>query len=1114
MARSGAAGLGRLLQAMEQNKGRSTVRDRIEEWAVVETKVPVGLANQVNESLFTIGNGYIGIRACFEEGYTGPNKEGDVFPSFVGTFLNGFYEEHNIRYPESGHGWAHTEQIMLNVTDAKAMFLDIDGDRFSLYSGKVTDYERRLDFKQGHLRRTFVWESPKGKKVRVTITRLACLTHANPGRKNTYATEFAVEPISSGIGSIVFTSEIDGEVKNVPQGKDPRIGSPFDHQVLCTQSVGAESEEFCYVKQQTERSKLDLVCAAQHTMKSQSKWSSEIRRVGDQKVSAVYTVKNPVAGQKCVLTKYVVYVTTQRAQREADRLSEQQLVPAARKILASAASVGFAGLQREQDLFLANYWGGADIEIVGAPDLQQAMRFNAFHLLQSMGRDGVTNIPASGLSGERYSGHYFWDTEIYIAPFFLYSAPEVARQAVRFRISLLDAARARAREMGTGKHMPDRGTGAWRADKPLGALYPWRTIAGVECSTYFPAGSAQVHINADIAFCLKQYMEATNDMELLKDGGAEMLIETARFWLQYGDFTDGGLHFKIHCVTGPDEYTCCINNNYYTNVMAQDHLQYAYDTAYMLRHEHPDFYAQLCDKIGLKESEIEEMKRAAEAMYLPFNKDAGVHPQDDSFLGKPKWDFENNLPGGLLTNYHYMIVYSHQVIKQADLVLAMLLQGSKFTEQEKKRNFDFYEPLCTHDSSLSACVHGTVASEIGYYNKAYNYFRCTVRTDIDDLQGKSYCGIHTANMGGAWMCVVRGFGGMRVFDNLLHLNPYLPAEWTSYSFRVAFRGATLHVQVKGNQVVYTCAKGKSINFIHAQTHRVHLRRGKSISLLQHGKFAELSSLNFDSVVFDVDALLPGVQDAHFRSWRTAIDEFLDHAEKAGEKRKRTDRARFTACQYLQSVKNHVKGRPGGRYSGLAEFLRGQGHDIPYGQSHDEPTARTLCGIGNRKQQVFNEITHASPPKPSQAALCLLRDLRDQGIKVGLVSFSKSATHVITNSGVERFLDGVVTGTDMVQLGLRGKPYVDTYIQCTERMFTDPKRCVIFIDDPVGFAPQGMSLFRYAASVPSFAQAPSLSCASFSFEEVAEQHKMWGMRQTLRSFEGLDVDVVDAWFDES
>eukprot|EP01063_Lacrimia_lanifica_P015039 TRINITY_DN216_c0_g1_i1.p1 TRINITY_DN216_c0_g1~~TRINITY_DN216_c0_g1_i1.p1 ORF type:complete len:1138 (+),score=445.71 TRINITY_DN216_c0_g1_i1:44-3457(+) len=1056
-------------------------------WHVCENQLPEGKDNHVNEALFSLSNGFIGIRGTFEEGYHGPNDAHGNAPSEQGMFVNGFYEEHIIKYPEVGFGQAQRESVMLNVINSKIMFIYVDGQLFNMWSkeGELELYYRELDLKNGLLHRDVVWTSPQGKKIRVETTRLVPLTET---RKNVFVQHVTVTPLSDNIDEIRIFSDMDGHVTNKPQSKDPRVGAGFSGQVLNVEERSVDDPEFCYIKSKTQVSDLSMLCGMRHEAECDGEPVVPTTMLeGDQMIRQMFTFR--VAGQrgkKVHLTKYVTYATTQDRKTEADAL-----VPLGRRFISEAASAGLGQLKQEQTAFLERFWEVANIDILGDDLLQQGLRFNTFHLVQAVGRDGMTNIGAKGLSGEGYSGHYFWDTEIYILPFLLYTAPDIARQLVKFRISLLDKARQRALQLG---------------GITKGALYPWRTIHGDECSAYFPAGTAQLHINADIAWAFKQYMEATDDMELLLDGGAEMLLEMARFWLEYGCFSTTNGHFQINCVTGPDEYTCLVNNNYYTNIMVQDALHYVCDIAYLLKHERPHEWKRLTDKINLEDAELETMHRAAEKMYLPYDKILGVHPQDDSFLQKLEWDFENTPHNKypLLLHYHYLIIYKFKVIKQADLVLALLLQGAKFTDKEKKLNFDYYEPLTTHDSSLSTAVYSVIAAEIGYYQKAYNYFKCTARMDLDNIHHNSHNGIHTACMAGTWMCVVRGFAGFRVIKNVIHLNPYLPQEWKGYNCRIAFRGAVLEVRVSSRTAQYTCIKGKRVNFVHAETQRVYLREGQSKTLLLKDKFEDLTALNFDSIVIDIDVAIPAIQAGHFSSWKQVIDELkaarrddIAAAGKLGAKE-------FTMKDYHSFIMNQIS--TDHRYSGVQLYIREVfGLDIPCGSSHDAPGLDSLWALGNKKTELLKQMIQENPPTAPEGIIRLVKELKREGIKIGLVSYSRSAETLIENSGLKRYVEAYVTGMDMGTLGLRGKPYMDMYLKITEMLFTDPSRCLLMINDPVGFAKEELSRFKLAMAVPygHLAMEPDLDLVA-----LEKTYLEAGVHLMMRSVDGVDIDSLD------
>ena len=422
------------------------------------------------------------------------------------------------------------------------------------------------------------------------------------------------------------------------------------------------------------------------------------------------------------------------------------------------------------------------------------MRYNLYQLLQAASPDEFGNIPAKGLSGEGYEGHYFWDTEIYMAPFFIYSNPAMARQLLAFRHATLSQARARGKEMGQRK----------------GVAYPWRTIAGRECSAYYPSGSAQYHINADIAYAYLSYYEATGDFAFMEECGAEVLFETARTWLDIGHFLDGS--FRIEGVTGPDEYTCLVDNNYYTNAMAAHNLAGAARLYRELGERSPDRLAALRDALSLTDGEAAEWQKAADAMYLPYDEERDLTPQDDGFLSKKVWDFagtpKENYP--LLLHYHHLAIIRAQVCKQADAVLAHLLLPDLTAESTKRNSYDYYERITTHDSSLSYSVFGAMAARLADAEKAYRYLRETVRLDLDDSHGNAKDGVHAAAMGGTWITVIFGFGGLAGRAETISIDPILPASWRAFSFTVRYRGRAIKVRVGRENVRVELLSGEAI----------------------------------------------------------------------------------------------------------------------------------------------------------------------------------------------------------------------------------------------------------------------------------------------------------------
>lgn len=748
-----------------------------DEWKITEDKFDVK-DNFKNETIFALGNGYIGFRGDFEENYNWDPSLGSF-----GTYLNGFYETRDICYGESFYGNVEESQTMLNVTNGKIIKLYIEDEEFDMRKGSIIEYCRVLDLKEGVLKRHVVWCSEKGKNVSIDITRMVSLTN-----KHLAAIRYDVTPLNFS-GKLSIVSYLDGDVKNRSEGNDPRVGSGLAGRVLQPLKCTAEGS-FGEITQATLGSGFSLACAMENVIQAGCAYS--IRNICSDLKSGVVYEADAVKGSSIRLDKFITYTTSRD-------FNENEIAGKAKEIAAKAKVEGFSQLLHEQHEFMKRFWYRTDVSIEGDEAIQQGIRFNMFHLLQSAGRDGKTNIAAKGLTGEGYEGHYFWDTETYILPYFVCTYPAIARKLLEYRYNTLDDARERAGQMSV-----------------KGALFPWRTIGGKECSSYYPAGTAQYHIDADIAFAIKGYLEATDDTDFLVSCGAEILFETARMWSSLGSFIEHkGNKFCINCVTGPDEYTAIVNNNYYTNLLARENLKYAFDTANWMSANKSEEFEMLSGKIGLSAEEILFWEKAADNMYLPYDEKLDIFLQDDSFLDRAPWDFENTPKDKypLLLHYHPLVIYRHQVCKQADLVLALYLLSYKFTTDEIKRNLNFYEKFTTHDSSLSESIFSIVSSEAGYYDRAYKYFMSTARMDLDDSHGNTKDGVHTANMAGTWLCVVNGFAGMRIHDGNIEFKPYLPEEWESYSFRVTYKNRLIEVSVGRKDVKYELLEGEAIEII-------------------------------------------------------------------------------------------------------------------------------------------------------------------------------------------------------------------------------------------------------------------------------------------------------------
>jgi alpha,alpha-trehalose phosphorylase len=488
-------------------------------------------------------------------------------------------------------------------------------------------------------------------------------------------------------------------------------------------------------------------------------------------------------GEQLHIVKYVGYGWSSQRSRPA-------LVDQVAGALAAARLTGWDGLLAEQRAYLDEFWAGADVEVAGDAEIQQAVRFGLFHILQAGARAENRPIAAKGLTGPGYDGHTFWDTETFVLPVLMYTQPSAAGDVLRWRHMVLPEARHRAAELGLA-----------------GAAFPWRTIRGEETSGYWPAGTAAFHINADIADAVIRYLDATQDIAFEQQAGLDLLVETARLWRSLGQHDAAG-RFRIEGVTGPDEYSAVKDNNVYTNLMAQRNMAHAAEA--VLRQ--PD----AAEALGVTMEEAASWHEAAAAMYIPFDERLGVHPQHDGFTDYARWEFkdtpEDRYP--LLLHYPYFQLYRRQVVKQADLVLAMYLRPDAFSAEQKARNFAYYEPLTVRDSSLSACTQAVIAAEVGQLDLAHDYLAEAALMDLADINHNTSDGVHMASLAGAWLALVAGFGGMRAEGGALSFSPRLPGRISELRFRMRYRGRRLRVTITRAHARYELLDGEPIPVAH------------------------------------------------------------------------------------------------------------------------------------------------------------------------------------------------------------------------------------------------------------------------------------------------------------
>ncbi len=765
----------------------------------------------VTETLFAVGNGYLGMRGNPEEGR-------NAFAH--GTFINGFHETWEIRHAEAAVGFARTGQTIVNVPDAKLLKVYVDDEPLTIGTADLEHYERSLDFRDGVLRRSLVWRTPSGKRVRVDSTRMVSMTQRHLAVLTLEVT------MLSGDAPIVVSSQLlnrqDGKdeyhdsTQAMGEHLDPRKATGFEDRVLVPQLHFANDDRMM-LGYRCANSKMTIAIGADHHVETPDERETVL--VDDQDLTKMAFRVDAREGNTLRIEKTVAYHTSRGvpARELADRCD---------RTLDRAARHGVAHYLHEQQDWYSRFWAGADVEIEDQV-LQQAIRFNLFSLAQASARADQQGVPAKGVTGSGYEGHYFWDAEIYVAPFLSYTQPDVARNLLHFRTRMLPAARRRAREM-----------------TQSGALFPWRTISGEEASAYYAAGTAQVHIDADVAYALVQYVAATGDWGFLVRDGIDILVETSRLWAELGFWRSNGTpSFHIHGVTGPDEYTTVVNNNLFTNVMARFNLEQAVEAVERIRAEHPAEYAQLVTRLHLKEEEVEEWRACAKGMTIPFDSGLGIHPQDDFFLDREVWDLSQTPDElrPLLLHYHPLVIYRFQVLKQADVVLALFLQGDRFTEEEKRADFEYYDPITTGDSTLSAVVQSVIAAEVGYHDVAMDYFMQALYVDLVNLHGNTVDGLHVASTGGVWSALVFGFAGMRDRGGQLTFDPRLPASWPSMRFPLKWRGSQLRIELRQDELAVTVEKAgpEQVRLkVRGEEHNVSLDSPLRVRLAHQGERIE------------------------------------------------------------------------------------------------------------------------------------------------------------------------------------------------------------------------------------------------------------------------------------
>ncbi|WP_229678966.1 beta-phosphoglucomutase [Dyella caseinilytica] len=997
---------------MQSHEALAAARDQasqgsINPWRLTRARRATAAEQPTLESLFALSNGTLGVRGGLEE-QGSPTQD---------TFLSGVWERTPIEYHERFPGFARTSDTRIPVPDGTRIGLRLGETLVDLDEGEWLNFEQTLDLRAGGLQRTLHWRSPTGVTLQIDAERIVPL-HT----PNLLCIRYRVTSIDYS-GPVTLESALIASNTATEQGDDPRMGARVAGGLSITASDADHVQ--ASICQRTQNSHIRLASGQRHRIVSSDLTFARAIIEDAEGVQQHYAAELRPGGSVS-LEKYVAYAWT----RPEGGDTQQSLLDTVAATLENAIKQGFDVLRKEQAAACDAFWREADLKIEGDPAVEQALRFNLFHILQSTGRDGSGSAAAKGLTGEGYEGHYFWDAEAFILPVLALTSPDQARSMLQYRVSTLERARHHAREM----------------NHPLGALYAWRTISGDECSAYFPSGSAQYHINAAIAFAIHLYMQATGDIDFLTQGGAEVLFETARLWLQVGNYNPRRNNaFCICQVTGPDEYTALVDNNYYTNHMAQQHLRYAADVASQLMKERPRDYARVISAIDLSDKEIAAWRAAADAMYLPVDPALNIFPQDDDFLDKPRLPISQHGEHEhrpLLLQMHPLTIYRHQVCKQADVLQAFVLAGNAIDKTMKRRNFDYYEGVTVHDSTLSASTFSIVASEVGYADKAYRYFLDTLRVDLDNLHGNTSHGLHMAAMAGSWLALAWGFGGMRPVDGVLAFAPTLPSAWRSYQFGQRWQRRHIRVAVQADGVTYTLTQGDSLQILH-HGEPVTLHAGQTL----HRPLTPPSPThNVKGVIFDLDGVIADTAVVHHAAWKKLAAEIgIPFDDAVGERLKGVDR-RASLDILLEKATR------------------------PYSEEEKETLA-------TRKNDYYRQqIERFGPQNLLPGARITIESVRHAGMKIALASASRNAPLLLEKLGIADLFDYVVDANHIS----RAKPDPEIFLVAARGLGLAPSECLGVEDAAAGIA----SIHAAGMTAVGIGQPQALAGADLLLPDVA------------------------------
>ncbi|WP_026881635.1 glycoside hydrolase family 65 protein [Clostridium akagii] len=743
----------------------------LDPWNIVENSFN-DINNKVSESIFSLGNGYMGQRANFEEGYTGS--------TLAGTYMAGIYYPDKTKFGWWKNGYPEYFAKVLNCTNWIGIDVYIEDTKLDIAQCDVSNFSRILNMKEGYLYRSFIATLKSGNEVKIETKRFVSIVDKEIG-----AIEYSITPLNFN-GNITISPYLDGDIKNEDANYDEKFWETISKQT----GLGN-----AYLTLKTKKTDFYLCSAMKYDIfKDNAKVACEIEMIEKEKLVGNVVRLNLIKDERMTIFKYVANVTSRD-------FKIHELTEIAKQKLNKAYIKGFSKMAEEQANAWEEKWKASDIIIQGDLAAQQAIRFNIFQLNQTYtGEDSRLNIGPKGFTGEKYGGSTYWDTEAYCVPFYLSTADEkISKNLLIYRYKQLDKAKENARKLGYKK----------------GALYPMVTMNGEECHNEWEITFEEIHRNGAVAYAIYNYVNYTGDKEYLTRYGVDVLIEISRFWEERVNYSQEKNKYVILGVTGPNEYENNVNNNWYTNRIAVWTMEYTIKVLSNIKDEEPKKYEDLIKKLKIQVSEVDKWKDIIENMFYPKNEKLGIFLQQDGYMDKEQILVDALPKENLPINKHWSWdrILRSCFIKQADVLQGLYFLQHLYDLETIRKNYEFYEPRTVHESSLSPCIHSILASKLDMKEKAYEMYLRTSRLDIDNYNDDTEDGCHITSMAGTWMSIVEGFGGLKVKDDILTLDPSIPKEWQLFSFKIRYRGFLIKVKVTENSIEITNDSSEKLHII-------------------------------------------------------------------------------------------------------------------------------------------------------------------------------------------------------------------------------------------------------------------------------------------------------------